>query len=52
MVTIGGVKAKQIVKQGKEIATAKQGGKISVKVIENGKALDGLYVYKSFIKWD
>lgn len=51
-VDICGVKAKQIVKQGKEIATAKQGGKISVKVIENGKVLDGLYVYKSFIKWD
>ncbi len=51
-VNVCGVTVGQFVKQGKEIATVKQGDIVQVKVFENNKIKDGLYVYKSFIKWD
>lgn len=51
-VNICGVKQGQLVKQGKEIATAKSGSCVEISLYENGKQVSGLYVYKSYIKWD
>lgn len=51
-VNVCGVKVGENVKQGKEIATALQGDKVTISIWENNKKVSGLYVYKSFIKWD
>lgn len=49
---ICGVDEKKYVKQGKEIATANPGSEVKIEILENGKNIKGLYIYKSFIKWD
>lgn len=51
-IEISGVKEKQFVKQGKEIATAKPNSKVKLELIKDGKKIQGLYIYKSFVKWD
>lgn len=51
-IEISGVKVNQFVKQGKEIATAKPNSKVKFELIKDGKTISGLYIYKSFIKWD
>lgn len=51
-IKVCGVTKGSVVKQGKEIATATEGDTIEFVAIQNGKQVSGLYLYKSFIKWD
>ena len=51
-VDIVGVKVKDVVKQGKTLATAKVGDVVNFSIIQDGKNVVGLYINKSFIKWE
>lgn len=51
-VNVVGVKRGDIVKQGKTIATAKEGDVVVFYIEKEGDIVNGLYLNKSFIKWD
>ena len=50
-VEIVGVKIGEIVKQGKEIATAKVGETLTFSIEKDGRYINGLYLNKSYVKW-
>ena len=50
-VEIVGVKVGEIVKQGKEIATAKVGETLTFSIEKDGRYINGLYLNKSYVKW-
>lgn len=50
-VDVVGVKAGDVVKQGKEIATAKPNNSVVFCIINNDKRVENLYLNKSFVKW-
>ena len=50
-VDIVGVKVGDVVKQGKEIATAKIGSKIKLMIEYKNKIVEGIYLNKNFVKW-
>lgn len=51
-VEIVGVKVNDFVKQGKTLATAKVGTVVNFSIIQDDKIVSGLYLNKSFIKWE
>lgn len=50
-INIVGVKVGDVVSQGKEIATAKPGDDIIFMIESDGEYVEGLYLNKSFVKW-
>lgn len=50
-VDIIGVKVGDVVKQGKEIATAEIGSKIKLMIEYKNKIVEGIYLNKNFVKW-
>jgi hypothetical protein len=50
-VEIVGVKVGDIVKQGKEVATAKHGDVLTFSIEKNGKSVSGIYLNKSYVRW-
>lgn len=50
-IDIVGVKVGDVVKQGKEIATASTGMIVKLYVIENNKVVNNLSLNKSYVKW-
>jgi len=51
-VDIVGVKNNETVKQGKMLATAKVGSIINFSIFKDDKQVSGLYLNKSFVKWE
>lgn len=51
-VNIVGVKVGDKVNQGKEIATAKVGEVVTLMIENKGTLVEGLYLNKSFVKWE
>jgi len=51
-VDVVGVKQGDAVKQGKTLATARIGERVSLSIENEGEIVSGLYLNKSFIKWE